>query len=61
MRKSLCRCDGRYEGCTHGRRCIEVAGGHRSPYFCPECDKRRIVTINRKLIELLAELGAPDE
>lgn len=45
-----CYCDGRYEGCDHGRRRCAVPGGGRwSPYFCPACDVRRVAHISAGL------------
>jgi hypothetical protein len=54
--KTGCVCDGRYEGCHHPGGCPNTPGGHRSPYFCVDCDKRRIAHISDSLDALL---GAP--
>jgi hypothetical protein len=53
-----CLCDGRYKGCTHGKPCGEPAGGHRSPYFCGDCDPRRIAHIDANLSSFARKLGA---
>lgn len=47
-----CRCDGIYAGCGHGKRCANPGGGHRSPYFCAECDPRRIAHITAQFEEI---------
>jgi hypothetical protein len=54
-RPDACRCDGSYRGCGHGRlECGNTGGGHRSPYFCIECDPRRIAHITASF-ESIAE------
>lgn len=48
----ICECNGRYTGCKHGRRCQAAAGGRWSPYFCADCDKRRVDHITANLHEI---------
>lgn len=49
-----CRCDGRYPGCDHPLPCPTPGGGYRSPYFCVDCDQRRITHITASLDTFLA-------
>jgi len=49
-----CRCDGRYDGCEHGELCDQQGGGYRSPYFCADCDRRRIAALTMQFEELRA-------
>lgn len=60
MPEIQCRCDGRYDGCTHGVTCYDDGGGHRSPYFCVECDKRRIKSLSLDFERLRASFSDPD-
>lgn len=52
IRTMECCCDGRYEGCDHGRRCRITGGGRWSPYFCADCDQRRVQHIAAGLQEI---------
>jgi hypothetical protein len=54
-----CHCDGRYQGCEHGSTCAVAPGGRWSPYFCPDCDKRRVDHIGQNLRGIAADLGKP--
>lgn len=56
-----CFCDGRYEGCTHGRRCTAPGGGRWSPYFCADCDPRRMAHIGASLASIKADLAAKQQ
>lgn len=44
---SICVCDGRYQGCEHGKTCNKLAGGQWSPHYCMDCDDNRTRHIDR--------------
>lgn len=45
-----CACDGRYDGCTHGRGgCDGRPGTPWGPHFCADCDPRRLAHISANL------------
>lgn len=46
-----CRCDGRYDGCEHGKSCPATAGATHSHLFCQPCDERRRAHITSRLVE----------
>lgn len=48
-RSASCRCDGRYDGCDHGRSCASPAGSSHSPVFCQPCDVQRRAHITARL------------
>lgn len=56
-----CRCDGRYTGCEHGITCDNEGGTPWGPYFCAECDPRRLEHIDRNLREIEAQLGSQND
>lgn len=54
-----CLCDGRYDGCEHGKRCGEpAAGGPGSTYFCSGCNPRRMAHIDANLTRIARKAGA---
>lgn len=55
-----CLCAGQYEGCEHGSVCTEDPGGHKSPDYCVECDKRRIVYMTRQFKRLRVSFSDAD-
>lgn len=56
-----CRCDGRYDGCTHGVTCDAPGGGRWSPYFCAECDPRRVEHISIQFEKLKMTFSDEDK
>lgn len=55
--RDRCRCDGRYEGCTHGRTCGETAGATHSHLFCQPCDNRRRAHITARLEAIVRDFA----
>lgn len=53
-----CLCDGRYDGCEHGKTCGEPAAGPPSPYFCGVCNPRRLAHIDANLTRIARKAGA---
>jgi hypothetical protein len=50
-----CRCDGRYDGCEHGRGgCDGAPGTPWGPYFCAGCDPRRLAHISANLSAIVS-------
>jgi len=52
MNADICICDGRYEGCDHGKICPNLADGQHSPHFCYKCDNNRINRIDEVFDEV---------
>jgi hypothetical protein len=58
MTLSRCRCDGRYEGCTHGHRCDEPPSPTRPWWlWCEPCNSRRLAHIDKGMEALNARFG----
>lgn len=51
--QSICVCEGRYQGCDHGKTCNKQAGGRWSPHFCIDCDENRTLHIDRVFDSLM--------
>jgi hypothetical protein len=56
---TTCACDGRYDGCKHGMRCGQLAGTEWGPFFCGECDPRRLASISASLASLAKRISVP--
>lgn len=46
-------------GYPSGNGCTKVAGGRWSPYWCPECDTRRVDHITAQLEKIAATMKPP--
>jgi hypothetical protein len=52
VNRKRCVCDGRYEGCEHGRFCgVPVIDDGWGPW-CEECNPRRLAHITKSLEEM---------
>lgn len=48
----ICVCDGRYDGCTHARRCGAAVADARWGPWCTECNPRRLAHISANLADI---------
>lgn len=57
VRKGLCVCDGRYEGCEHGWPCKKKVTNPSWGPWCAACNPRRIAHVDASLRNIFNSFG----
>jgi len=61
MTAATCCCDGRYEGCGHGRRCGASVTDDRWGPWCGDCNPRRFAHIDAQFTVITDRFGGSGE